>query len=925
MELRFLGREHPPLEVVSRYLLEEHDLGFAPGPCDLRHLTVVLGGKRSGRLFLRPLVEAASAGGRGLLPPAVVTPGRLPECLLELEGPIASTLASTAAMIESLRKSPGSVVEELIPGNSSLSSATLLPIASLLSSTRAALASASISFEKAALIASNFDSAAARRLHCAQRVDDTYREILDGYGLTDRDDAIATAIAAGVRQQEPVILISVTEVPPRLQQILDLCREAVVILHARESSGDRYDRYGQPIPEAWQKVETPPLVGRFVSATTPARLARVILDVIAASEKSLAIEEVAIGVADSDLSPWLQETFRRCGIALHDAAGSSFSSSTAGTLLETLAGSGGELSAETAAALVRHPDIHRRLDFEGEEDFAGRYAPDSIAEVDRWRSRRHPTSEADHQAPAAIKEIGAALAPLSASPRALSAWADPLRETIANLVGDAEVADGSWQALASGIEKLALLPDGLADSSSSADAISLLSDSLTEKQLPSEYGGPAMEMLGWLELELDDSPLLVVSGVAEGKIGAADGSDALLSEGLKKELGIAGSDQRSARDAHILDAILDSPRTAVIACASRDAEGTPLLPSRLLLRSDEAETLLRTFLDDPIAEVETPLLDAPLLTSPVELGIPVPESRGKGPERVSVTAFRDWLTCPVLFWLRRVLKVESLHDRDRELDAISFGKLLHDTVEAFGDDPVERDLDDVDSISKVLEAHLESMVARRLANPSLAAVAVQVEQARARLKQFAVEQAALRQEGWRIIAVEAALDGDLCALDTEAGPLAISGRIDRIDLHEETGRIRILDYKTGDSGKSPDKDHLKGKGSDREWTNLQLPLYRHFADRIRGKGIPDPFPEQIEVGYLLLPRSGSKSGLALAKWSDDEHEEAIELACREGARILRGDLGDAARVVAAPFERAFVGVVIDPESQISGKDGEEAE
>ena len=66
-------------------------------------------------------------------------------------------------------------------------------------------------------------------------------------------------------------------------------------------------------------------------------------------------------------------------------------------------------------------------------------------------------------------------------------------------------------------------------------------------------------------------------------------------------------------------------------------------------------------------------------------------------------------------------------------------------------------------------------------------------------------------------------------LDTPAGGLSVTGRIDRIDRHEDTGQWRVIDYKTSNAANPPEKVHRRGSKNDRHWVNLQLPLYRQLV------------------------------------------------------------------------------------------------
>ena len=93
--------------------------------------------------------------------------------------------------------------------------------------------------------------------------------------------------------------------------------------------------------------------------------------------------------------------------------------------------------------------------------------------------------------------------------------------------------------------------------------------------------------------------------------------------------------------------------------------------------------------------------------------------------------------------------------------------------------------------------------------------------------------------------------------------MLLRGRIDRIDQHED-GRIRILDYKTGNKIKKPTELHRRHG----DWIDLQLPLYRHLI-RAAGFDLTD-----ASLGYVGLPARTDGGVFVLAPWGDDEYVTA---------------------------------------------------
>ncbi|MCS7047258.1 MAG: PD-(D/E)XK nuclease family protein, partial [Gemmataceae bacterium] len=150
------------------------------------------------------------------------------------------------------------------------------------------------------------------------------------------------------------------------------------------------------------------------------------------------------------------------------------------------------------------------------------------------------------------------------------------------------------------------------------------------------------------------------------------------------------------------------------------------------------------------------------------------------------------------------------------------------------------------------------------------------------LAAFARQQAALVRDGWRILyAEDEEHDEIVVPFDAAPAPIELSGRIDRIDFHEATAAVRIIDYKTGDTSKSPDQVHRQGE----RWTDLQLPLYERLW---HGLHLDVPTQHRIELGFFNLPKRLEEAGFRAASWDDAALRDAQAVA-RDVVRRLASE------------------------------------
>lgn len=190
-------------------------------------------------------------------------------------------------------------------------------------------------------------------------------------------------------------------------------------------------------------------------------------------------------------------------------------------------------------------------------------------------------------------------------------------------------------------------------------------------------------------------------------------------------------------------------------------------------------------------------------------------------QRLSATSLQSYATCPLQFWLNRVLGVRDLDDpaEDDTIDAATKGSLVHDVLERFfrealpadgepGRDPDQR------------WSHAEIARARDLLDEAAAELEATGATGRALLWQ--AQKARLHRQLTRILTVDSALRAtrrsrpvaleDPFGRDDQApltlrldrsGEVSLAGYIDRVDRTDD-GTLVVTDYKTG-----------KGSGYDR--------------------------------------------------------------------------------------------------------------
>jgi len=913
----FLGWEGPLLAQAATWLAEHR------GP-DMRGVIVAVPGGRAGRRLRELLARSIGPGWR---PPRILTQGQLTDELVRLDRPVAGRLARTLAWERALRSLPPAELAKLLPEPPAESDAgEWTRLAETVRALHGELAPEGLDFRSVAEGSARPESAGeAARWEALAVAQDAYRSGLSELGLADPHEARFAAIRAGaVDKDARIVLVGVAD----MNRLLRLALEAspgrtTALVFAPESEAESFDMWGCLVTARWKDRDATLAAEDWYVADKPVDQARLATDIIGSWDAKWAAEEVTIGVADEDVTPYLERRLAAFGVRARHAAGVPLARTRPYRLLEATAEFLRGRRFADYAALVRHPDLEARLSAaEGLGDPAaildGYFAvhlPDGVSGF--W-----PGTDENTAAMRALSEAfeGALAGLLEQTPRSLGEWARRILDYLAGVYGALEldtdveaqrVLHDALEALAEALREIEELPAALASGPcAAAGAIDLALRELRSKTVPPtppSAGEPTIELLGWLELPLDDAPGLVVTGFTDGCVPQSLQGDAFLPDGLRKQLGLADNDARLARDLYALTVLCASRRVAFVS-GRRSSVGDALVPSRLVFRCPESETPARveTFLG-----VAQSLRAAPVLDAGEESFVRPRHAAEREIESISVTAFSTYLESPYLFYLRHVLRLKSVEDGARELDPMQFGIFAHEVLHAFGLSAA-KDALDAGTIDAVLQDELRRLAELRYGRDPMPAVAMQIEQLAYRLHLFAERQAEWANEGWRILEVEWAPDDGWVPFTVDGEDIRLTGRIDRIDKHMRTGRIAILDYKTGESAKDPVAAHYSKRLD--VWRDLQLPLYCQLA-------LPLELEELPLLGYVAVGRDPANVQFRLAEdWTEDDIANATE-AARDVVRcIRRGEFEDIGRrVPTEPAVRALCGLGL-----LAGEDDGEA-
>ena len=859
MPLRtFLGYDSPFLPLLTSHLLADRE--------NLAGTLVITPTTQSGRILRESLAAEATA----LLAPTVTTPG----ALLHLDDPsVAPAWLERIAWIEILESLSDSDWKNLSslfpepPDTTDSSSDWAVSLASEITTLRTTLQDHLHNLFSASKFLTNTPEA-GRWENLASLENLTERK-LSSWGYTSRSTALRADFSLPENFQK-IILAGITEMPPCLTEAFaKFTGEIICIIAAPESEAASFSLLGIPLAD-WATREIS-LKAKVQITADPAQQSKAALDVI--SKSGASSSQIALGSADDQTGTVLARTISANGwSAFHPAATQPLPALV--RWLQAWKDWLARPSSTNLAALLTLPESTPLIaDLRAQK----------LRDLNSLRDNNPTTSPADlvKLSKSSNPELAQAITALIELRESFLAksFPDAISSHLTSLTLSSESAESTLAQIDSFLESAApIFPE--IRCSHTFWLQTLLSELPTPSAQPP--ADRVIDVQGWLELLYEPGEHLVICGMNETFVPARSSGEPWLSENIRKALGLVSDENRHARDAYLLHAMLQmraETGSAHLICGKTGDGGETYIPSRLLFQIPRAD--LVPAVKNLFREIEPP--EANLIwTRDFTWQTPTAENR----ERISVTALKDYLACPFRFYLKHIVHMGAPEPDRREMNARDFGSITHFVLECWGKDAEARTLADAKKLSAYFDAKLDEVILEKFGKKPPLAIRIQTGSIRQRLAWFAAQQAQIRADGWEITEIER-------RIAIPSNGFTLSGMIDRIDRHRETGQIRVIDYKTGDV-KDIEKEHrqkitartnipahlpedgstfqsgqdAKGKPYEAFWKNLQLPLYA-LAERIESDGIL-PIPAYIHLGKTA-------DNVKLTTW-DDFSEEDLESA-----------------------------------------------
>jgi len=871
---------------------------------DVSAVVVIVPGRRGARRVVELLAEHAHAAGKFLIPPRVMTPQRFCAAIVEGcgLGDVATEYEVHAAWMRALAERPEVLARVMGRGSDGtageVGEAQLFSLAQALGGVYAALAGEQVCCADVAQTFAQGDAeyerwcgigelTAAMRAELAQQGTRTNYDAVEEALKKVREDA--SRALPGVQQ---IIAAGVVDQFKQFRECLGACGERVTVMTYGPVGCEWFDEYG-----ALRKDAAFGLLDEHgeavVCCDSAAGQAHAVVEWLRGAGVGHAPTDVVIGVPDAEVIRPLCAALDAEGVVAHNAVGTLFGESSVGVLLGAL---GEVLEEGTWAAglrLLRHPVVegYLRRTLPGGPRGAAAYA-EMVGAVEGYLAE-HIVQRITRERPRAGDDrtedvVGAVLEALLGLVEPLKGTA-PLYEWIGRLnavlerVYDVEGGElgceddealRAWSALSAALQDARIKPEMPV---TAAVAIREYVQMLNDAPLAPARTGPAIDLVGWLELALDDAPVVAVTGMNEGVLSESVTSDAFLPDGLRVRLGLPNNERRLQRDRYIMRTIVGTGKKVLLTAGRAANTGDPLRISRVLCdmtAAGQAALMLRFYPNEEARRAAAAAQESLPVRSgePIVVAPPSDLNLTLAIRSLSATDFKHYLACRYRFYLRCTVG-EAPPGPAHELDALQFGMLLHGVLEEFGRrGPAESE--DTEEVRTWLWGALERMARRRYGAAPGLAVELQLWSCRQRLAVFAHKQVERVREGWRIVAAEEASGQELVV----AG-VPVKTRIDRID--RRGSEVQILDYKTGGA-----KDPQNAAYQHGAWVDLQLPLYWHAV-----KASGDYEGCTVATGYFNIPSSDHECEVRCAQWMEGDYANALAEAEKLVRAMTSGEPG----------------------------------
>ncbi|MDR2762647.1 MAG: PD-(D/E)XK nuclease family protein [Planctomycetaceae bacterium] len=878
------------------------------------------------------------------IPPEIITLGSLPEKFYEQNFPIANEITQFFAWrhaILNLQNANSESLQNLLPSAlDKLDVVNGIALGKIFAELHYELVSENIDFKR---IIEKYKTLnlqqEIKRWEALNSLKNEYHKILDNLEIWDLQSAREFAVkehddlelkkqaeeeykkicSEFEEQNKQFILVGLVDMNTLQKEIVNKFSQFVTaLIFAPSDYKNSFDESGCIVPEKWLNEVIPiddsqiEIVER--SDFEADAVLRCLNDSrnLESSDGKFAAGEISIIAANGETLPFFKRRFREANIKLSHFKGTELKHTPIFRFLDLLAKFIATKKFSDLAELARHPDMYDFLKqkfidnqnyhklLSALDQYCNKFIPDkidgnwkSISESD-YKNSQQDLDDAIQKTWTIVCDLIDGLEisdPTNINHRRElpNFWLDKIDAILAQFYycKDRQITRETLEFIAIANRKINKIPQSIVPPMTFFETINLQLSLLNTEFIPPYPDVDAIDLIGWLDATMDDSALLVVSGMNDGFIPSYVIADSFLPDNIRVELNILDNKRRCARDAYALIVTIKTRKNnggCVHLISSRSSiAGDPLIPSRLLFATDDNNSDERLKLVKRVQRFfgEMPKQPKIILEGSVESNLSrsskfcvpkLPELK-QPIQKMRVTEFADYVRCPYRYFLKQRLELFPIDDSAEEISPSGFGNLIHAVLCEFGRDELTRNFDDEEIIKLWLKDKLLEVARKIFGESPRAAIAIQIERAASRLEAFAKWQADRRKSGHKILHVEFKLDAKECEeqnyLEVDNRKMILTGRIDRIDYDEKNKVFTIIDYKTSDKVKMP-KDVYKE--IDGQWLDFQLPLYKYILQNIdKFKNAP------IALAYVNLPKT-NKVEIKVANWSEEVLNEAIEQA-----------------------------------------------
>lgn len=955
MTLKFTGWHRSFLSSLVEDLITQ---GLNSGKTlDLSDSTIVLPGARAGRRLLELLTSACQEASIRFSPPRFLTPSQFLDwlageaLLAPTPTPLTEDLKPTLASDADILVAWHSVLSELSPEIRSiliakeLDSSLLWSDAAAFANLQRELSGGGYSFRDVSeCLADSLSPSVGQQWSLLADLEQLVQSQLESLNLTTNLKVLKNlASSAQVTVNRRCIIAAVVDAQPIFFSILSkISPSPEIYCFASSQHSELFDDLGKLRIDSWSKVSLPIIDSQINSLATPRLEAQSVAVELHARYRKLATDnpeqhqinlasDYTICAADQAFMPLLSTELQRWRISAHFNPGWTLADSPILNLISTISEYLRDQTFISLSHLVRQTEFSRYLT--NVEPYPGFKYDLFLLSLDTYISDVIPLSTnvkiTDLQIESVIVTINDLLGELSSLINGTVAeWCLKIELVIKKLFGQSEIQINipTQRTVAETYISFFELLRGLYNSQFATKQKINFSEfcallRYAAKSIPfTPYleEQDSIEIVGWLDILLDDAPNALVTALHEGAIPEMMTSNELLPNSIKRQLGLPSNESRLARDIYIALASLNSKKSLTFSFHRQSLDHAPLQPSALLLRPQDSSLInlssdglinksesyplwarVRKLLDLPslgstastfspsssspfsspfssssslpdesmkleilkpiVADNQVKSKVLPAFVRPVAIPTPIKDA----PDKLSPSAITAYLQCPYRFYLSYVLNLKEQSDLNTEIPSHIIGTLIHKVLEGL---PKEGRFN-LEFMTKEILNSWYSAIDQHFGQSTRNIISLLKAEGAKRLQRVIIWLYQRRLEGWVRYGAEHKLS---LGPSPETHGFIINGRVDALEYNPKTNEALIIDYKLRERSENP----TSALRNDGQWNSLTLPIYYHLTQKALSETYPDL--ASLKVAYLNLGPE-QEYELKIAKWSEEDLEAAWKL------------------------------------------------